>query len=75
MKLSAAVSTVDRAKNLDGLRRTCSILSGASKLYIEDIIDDFCEDYIVPCVQANAVYENKYFTRYFYGTSWNRQRN
>ena len=35
-------------------------LSGASKLYIEDIVDEFCDDYIVPCVQAGAVYENKY---------------
>ena len=35
-------------------------MSGASKLYIEDIVDDFCDNYIVPCVQAHAVYENKY---------------
>jgi len=34
--------------------------SGASKLYIEDLVDEFCDDYIMPCVQANAVYENKY---------------
>ena len=33
---------------------------GASKLYIEDIIDDFCENYIMPCVEAGAVYEHKY---------------
>ena len=26
---------------------------GASKLYIENVIDEFCDDYIVPCVQAN----------------------
>ena len=35
-------------------------MSGASKLYIEDIVDDFCDNYIVPCVQAHAIYENKY---------------
>ena len=35
-------------------------LSGAEKLYIEDICDTFAEDYIMPCVQAGAVYENKY---------------
>lgn len=35
-------------------------LSGASKLYIENVIDEFCEDYILPCVQAGAVYEHKY---------------
>ena len=32
----------------------------AAKLYIEDITDEFCDNYIVPCVQAHAVYENKY---------------
>ncbi len=44
---------------LDGLEERAK-LSGASKLYIEDITDDFCDNYIVPCVQAGAVYENKY---------------
>ena len=56
MKLSAAVLTVDRANELDGLDERAK-LSGASKLYIEDIVDEFCDDYIVPCVQAGAVYE------------------
>ena len=44
---------------LDGLEERAK-LSGAAKLYIEDITDEFCEDYILPCVQAGAVYENKY---------------
>jgi len=44
---------------LDGLEERAK-LSGAEKLYIEDITDEFCDDYIVPCVQAHAVYENKY---------------
>ncbi len=44
---------------LDGLEERAK-LSGASKLYIEDIVDEFCEDYVIPCVQAGAVYENKY---------------
>ncbi|MCH5270051.1 MAG: argininosuccinate synthase [Lachnospiraceae bacterium] len=33
---------------------------GAEKLYILDVTDEFCEEYIAPCVQAYAVYENKY---------------
>ncbi|MEG2146261.1 MAG: argininosuccinate synthase, partial [Lachnospiraceae bacterium] len=48
-----------QGEELDGLEERAK-LSGASKLYIEDIIDEFCDDYIVPCVQANAIYENKY---------------
>lgn len=48
-----------QGEELDGLFERAK-LSGASKLYIEDITDEFCDDYIVPCVQAGAVYENKY---------------
>ena len=48
-----------QGNELDGLDERAK-LSGASKLYIEDITDEFCEDYIMPCVQAGAVYENKY---------------
>ena len=48
-----------QGEELDGLEERAK-LSGASKLYIEDVVDEFCDDYIVPCVQANAIYENKY---------------
>ena len=48
-----------QAEELDGLEERAKAC-GASKLYIEDVIDEFCDDYIVPCVQAHAVYENKY---------------
>ena len=48
-----------QGEELDGLEERAK-LSGASKLYIEDVVDEFCDDFIVPCVQANAIYENKY---------------
>ena len=48
-----------QGNELDGLEERAKP-SGASKLYIENIIDEFCDDYIMPCVQAGAVYENKY---------------
>ena len=48
-----------QGEELDGLEERAK-LSGASKLYIEDITDEFCDDYIIPCVQAGAVYEHKY---------------
>ena len=48
-----------QGEELDGLEERAR-LSGASKLYIEDVVDDLCENYIMPCVQAGAVYEHKY---------------
>ena len=48
-----------QGKELEGLEERAK-LSGASKLYIEDLVDDFCDNYIMPCVKADAVYENKY---------------
>ena len=46
-------------EELDGLSER-AISCGASSLHIVDIIDEFCDDYIMPCVLAGAVYENKY---------------
>ncbi len=48
-----------QGEELDGLEERAQ-LSGASKLYIEDVVDDFAENYIMPSVQAGAVYEHKY---------------
>ena len=48
-----------QAEELEGLEER-ALSTGASKLYIEDLTDEFCEDFIVPCVQAHAIYENKY---------------
>ena len=50
---------VGQGNELDGLAERAK-LSGAAKLYIEDITDDFCDNYVVPCLQADATYENKY---------------
>ncbi len=48
-----------QGEELDGLEER-AISCGASKLYIEDVTDEFCDEYIVPCIQGHAVYENKY---------------
>ncbi|MDO4331555.1 MAG: argininosuccinate synthase [Eubacteriales bacterium] len=48
-----------QAEELDGLEERATFC-GASKLYILDVTDEFADEYIVPCVQANAIYENKY---------------
>ncbi len=58
---------VGQESELDGLEERAK-LSGASKLYIEDLVDEFVDDFIMPTVQANAVYENKYLL----GTSFAR---
>ena len=50
---------VGQGKELDGLEERAKA-SGAEKLYILNVVDEFCDDYIVPCVMAGAVYENKY---------------
>lgn len=50
---------VGQGSELDGLEERAK-LSGATKLYIEHITDEFVDEYVMPCVKANAIYENKY---------------
>ncbi|MEG1428964.1 MAG: argininosuccinate synthase [Hydrogenoanaerobacterium sp.] len=63
----AVAADVGQGKELTGLHEK-AIKTGASKLYIEDLNDVFAEDYIVPTLKANAVYEGKYLL----GTSFAR---
>ncbi len=37
-----------------------ALAAGASKVYIKDLQDEFIEDFIIPALKANAVYEGKY---------------
>ena len=50
---------VGQGNELDGLEERAK-LSGATKLYIEHVTDEFVDEYVMPCVKAGAVYENKY---------------
>ena len=50
---------VGQESELEGLDERAKY-SGASKLYILDVVDELCDEYIMPTVQADAVYENKY---------------
>ncbi len=63
----AVSGDVGQGTELDGLEAK-AIKTGASKLYIEDLKDEFIEEYVFPTVQAGAVYEN----RYLLGTSFAR---
>ena len=54
-------------EELDGLEEK-AIASGASKLYIRDVREEFLKDYVMPTIQAGAVYEREYLL----GTSFAR---
>ena len=62
----AVCGNVGQTGELDGLEDRAKT-SGASKLYIEDLTDEFVDDYIIPTVQAGADYEG-----YLLGTSFAR---
>lgn len=55
----AVCVNVGQGNEIDGLEEK-AISTGASKLYIEDVTDEFVNEYIIPCMQAGAIYENKY---------------
>jgi argininosuccinate synthase len=50
---------VGQKEELEGLE-TRAKSSGAEKLYIENVVDEYVKDYIMPSVQADAVFEYKY---------------
>ena len=59
----AVSGNVGQADELDGLEEKAK-KTGASKLYILDLTDEYVDDYIIPCMKAGAVYED-----YLLGTS------
>ena len=63
----AVSGDVGQGTELDGLEEK-ALKTGASKLYIEDLKEEFIQEYVYPTVQAGAVYENKYLL----GTSFAR---
>jgi len=50
---------VGQKEELDGLREK-AIKTGASKIYIDDLREDFARDFIFPALRANAIYEGVY---------------
>jgi len=63
----AVSADVGQGTELDGLEEK-AIATGASKLYIEDLKEEFITDYIYPTLKAGAVYEGEYLL----GTSFAR---
>ncbi|HQM97295.1 MAG TPA: argininosuccinate synthase [Clostridia bacterium] len=63
----AVCGDVGQGSETDGLEKK-ALATGASKLYIEDLTDEFVNDFIFPTLKAGAVYEK----RYLLGTSFAR---
>jgi len=59
----AVAGNVGQADELEGLEEK-ALKTGASKLYVEDLTDEYVDDFIIPCLKAGAVYEE-----YLLGTS------
>ncbi len=62
----AVSGNVGQSDELEGLEEK-AIKTGASKIYIEDLTDEFVDDYVIPTVMAGAKYES-----YMLGTSFAR---
>ena len=63
----AVSGNVGQADELKGLEKKAKA-TGASKLYVEDLTEEFVDDFIIPTMQAGAVYEDGYLL----GTSFAR---
>ena len=55
----AFAADLGQGKELDGLEEK-AIGTGASKVYVEDLREEFVKDYIFPMFRANAIYEGSY---------------
>ncbi len=66
-EIIAVSGDVGQGTELDGLEEK-AIKTGASKLIVADLKEEFIQDYVYPTVQAGAIYEN----RYMLGTSFAR---
>ena len=62
-EIIAVSGNVGQADELEGLEEK-AIKTGASKLYVLDLTDDYVDNYIMPCLKAGAIYEE-----YLLGTS------
>ena len=62
----AVSGNVGQADELEGLEEK-ALKTGASKLYVEDLTEEFVDEYIIPTVKAGAMYEE-----YLLGTSFAR---
>jgi len=55
----AFAADIGQKEELDGLREK-AINTGASKVYIDDLQEEFVRDFVFPTLRANAIYEGTY---------------
>ena len=59
-EMIAFCADIGQEEELDGLDKKAK-RTGASKIYIRDLSEEFARDFIYPMIQAGAIYENQYF--------------
>src|SRR3954451_19018052 len=59
-EIVAFCADVGQEEELDGLEEKAK-RTGASKIYIDDLREEFARDFIYPMIQAGAIYEGQYF--------------
>ncbi len=59
-EMIAFCADVGQEEELDGLEEKAR-RTGASKIYIDDLREEFARDFIFPMIQAGAIYEGQYF--------------
>ncbi|OPY10719.1 MAG: Argininosuccinate synthase [Syntrophus sp. PtaU1.Bin005] len=55
----AFAADVGQKEELEGLREK-AVKTGASKIYIDDLREEFARDFVFPALRANAIYEGTY---------------
>ena len=59
-EMIAFCADIGQEEELKGLNKKARA-TGASRVYIDDLSEDFARDFIFPMMQAAAIYENQYF--------------
>ncbi|MBN1898025.1 MAG: argininosuccinate synthase [Spirochaetes bacterium] len=58
-EIIAYVADLGQKEDFEAIKKK-ALQTGASKVYIEDLKEEFVKDYIFPVIKANAIYESKY---------------
>src|ERR1700691_2687803 len=61
-EMIAFCADIGQEEELKGLRQK-ALKTGASKIYIDDLQEEFARDFIFPMLRAGAIYANQYFLR------------